>query len=69
MSNDYDDEDWIWNYQYDSDTEQEEKPSYEEWLEETGCSDTPENRGWYDCDSEEQCAKYWVEHPDWAKNF
>lgn len=68
MSNSYDDEDWIWNYQYDSDTE-EDKPSYEEWLEMTGCEDNELNEGWYNCSSEEEAAKYWVEHPDWAKDF
>ncbi len=65
-----DDESWIWNYQYDCDSEQDEKPSYEEWRQETGVDDTPENRGWYDvCDDPDEAARYWTEHPDWAKNF
>ncbi len=70
MSDVYDDESWIYDYKYDCDSpDWDEKPSYEEWLQETGCEDTPETEGWYNCSSEEECAKYWVEHPDWAKNF
>ena len=42
---------------------------YDTWRSETGCSDTPENRGWYDCDSEDECAQYIKDHPEWWENF
>ena len=73
MNNSYeDDENWIWDYQYECDSpEWEEELSYEEWRQEAGVPDTPENRGWYDtcCDGPDEAAQYWTENPEWAKNF
>lgn len=36
------DENWIWDYQYE---DIPDKMDYDTWRSETGCSDTPENRG------------------------
>lgn len=60
------DENWIWDYQYE---DIPDKMDYDTWRSETGCSDTPENRGWYDCDSEDECAQYIKDHPEWWENF
>jgi hypothetical protein len=40
---------------------------YENWLEDSGLDDTPENRGWYDCPLEES-SEYIKDHPDWWNN-
>ena len=47
----------------------DEKLDYDEWRHEVGVEDTEENRGWYECQSEEECVEYIHDHPDWWENF
>lgn len=42
--------------------------NYQNWLNESGVDDTPENRGWYDS-KEEDRHQYIQDNPDWWKKF
>lgn len=43
-------------------------PDYNDWLNETGLTDTEENKGWFDCPDEDR-AGYIRTHTDWWETF